>query len=80
MTLDQYPVILEQACSEHNPSVIAIYAFNIAQSFNSFYAKHKVLKAETDKKKQLRLQLCEMTANTLSSAMGLLGIKVPERM
>jgi arginyl-tRNA synthetase len=80
ITLEQYPAILEQACTEKNPSVIAIYAFTIAQVFNSFYSQHKVLKAETDKKKQLRLQLCEMTANTLSSAMGLLGIKVPERM
>lgn len=80
ISLEQYPTILEQAVVEHNPSVIAIYVFNIAKSFNTFYAEHSVMNAESDEKKQLRLQLCEMTANVIASAMGLLGIKVPERM
>jgi arginyl-tRNA synthetase len=80
MILEQYSSIISEAAEEHNPSVIAIYAFNVAQVFNSFYAKHKVLKAESEEKKQLRLQLCQMTANVIASAMGLLGIRVPERM
>ncbi|MBL7730304.1 MAG: arginine--tRNA ligase, partial [Chitinophagaceae bacterium] len=65
---------------EHNPSVIAIYVFNLAKSFNTFYAELSVLNAETEEKKQLRLMLSEMTANTIASGMGLLGIGVPERM
>jgi arginyl-tRNA synthetase len=80
VTLEQYASILEQAAMEHNPSLLAIYAFNVAQLFNSFYAKHKVLKAETEEKKQLRLRLSELTANVIASAMALLGIRVPERM
>ena len=80
MILEQFSSIISEAAEEHNPSVIAIYAFNVAQVFNSFYAKHKVLKAESEEKKQLRLQLCEMTANVIASAMGLLGIQVPEKM
>ncbi|HEX7845894.1 MAG TPA: DALR anticodon-binding domain-containing protein [Chitinophagaceae bacterium] len=78
--LEQYPTIIEQACAEENPSVIAIYAFNLAKLFNAFYTEHSVMNAESEEKKQLRLQLSEMTANTISSAMGLLGIRVPERM
>ncbi|HEV7781596.1 MAG TPA: arginine--tRNA ligase [Chitinophagaceae bacterium] len=78
--LEQYPTILEQAVAEHNPSVIAIYVFNLAKSFNSFYTEHSVMNAESDEKKQLRLQLSEMTANVIASGMGLLGIRVPERM
>lgn len=80
MSLEQYPIIIEQAAAEHNPSQIAIFAFTLAQLFNSFYAKHKVLKAETEEKKQLRLQLAELTANVIASSMALLGIRVPERM
>ncbi|HLG39518.1 MAG TPA: arginine--tRNA ligase [Chitinophagaceae bacterium] len=80
VNLEQYPSIIEQAVMEHNPSVIAIYTFNLAQLFNSFYNKHKILKAETEEKKELRLQLSELTANIIASSMGLLGIKVPERM
>lgn len=78
--LEQYPTIIEQACTEHNPSVIAIYVFNLAKSFNSFYTEHSVMNAESEEKKQLRLQLSAMTANVIASGMGLLGIKVPERM
>ncbi|MEO7924558.1 MAG: arginine--tRNA ligase [Chitinophagaceae bacterium] len=80
ISLEQYPTIIEQACNEHNPSVIAIYVFNLAKSFNTFYTEHSVMNAESEEKKQLRLQLSEMTANVIASGMGLLGIKVPERM
>jgi arginyl-tRNA synthetase len=80
ISLEQYPTIIEQAVAEHNPSVIAIYVFNVAKSFNTFYTEHSVMNAESEEKKQLRLQLSEMTANVIASGMGLLGIKVPERM
>jgi len=78
--LEQYPTTIEQAVVEHNPSIIAIYIFNVAKLFNSFYTEHSVMKAESEEKKQLRLQIAAMTANVISSGMSLLGIKVPERM
>lgn len=78
--IEQYAAIIEQAAAEYNPSVIAIYAFNLAKDFNTFYTEHSVVNAESEDKKQLRLQLCEMTANTIASSMQLLGIRVPERM
>lgn len=80
ISLEQYPSIIEQTIVEHNPSVIAIYVFNLAKSFNTFYTEHSVMNAESEEKKQLRLQLSEMTANVIASGMSLLGIKVPERM
>ena len=78
--LEQYPTTIEQAVVEHNPSIIAIYIFNVAKLFNSFYTEHSVMKAESEEKKQLRLQIAAMTANIIASGMSLLGIKVPERM
>jgi arginyl-tRNA synthetase len=78
--LEQYQTVLEQAVVEHNPSVIAIYVFELAKLFNSFYTEHSVMNAESEEKKQLRLQLSQMTSNIIASAMHLLGIKVPERM
>ena len=78
--LEQYTVVLEQALAEHNPSVIAVYIYEVAKLFSSFYNEHKVLNAESEEKKQLRLQLCELTANVIAPAMALLGIRVPERM
>jgi len=78
--LEQFSTIVEQAATEHNPSVLAIYAFELAKMFNAFYTEHSVMNAESEEKKQLRLKLSEMTANVIASTMGLLGIKVPERM
>ena len=78
--LEQFNVTIQQAATELNPSLVAIYAFNLARLFNSFYAAHSVRNAETDEKKQLRLKLSALTANTIAQSMHLLGIKVPERM
>jgi arginyl-tRNA synthetase len=78
--LEQFTVVLDQSLKEHNPSVIAVYIYEVAKNFSSFYTEHSVLTAESEEKKQLRLQLSELTANVIASSMGLLGIRVPERM
>ncbi len=80
VALEQYPTIVHQAGEEMNPSVIAIYIYTIAKTFSSFYSEHSIANAETEDKKQLRLQLAAMTANIIKSGMNLLGIAVPERM
>lgn len=78
--LEKFPIMIRQAAEEMNPSVIANYAFRLAQQFNSFLTELKVLSAETFEKKELRLQICEFTAHVIRSSMALLGIRVPERM
>ena len=80
VTAEKYPSVLQEAVKEMSPSVVASYAFELAQAFNSFVNQHYVLKAETPGKRQLRLQLSGLTANILRSALALLGIRVPERM
>lgn len=80
INLEKYGGLLQQACLEMNPSLVAGYIFNIAKIFNSFYAEHSVSRAESESQKQLRLRICVMTANVVSSSMKLLGIRVPERM
>jgi arginyl-tRNA synthetase len=80
IVLEQYAVIVEQACTEMNPSAIAIYVYDVAKKFSSFYTEHSIANAETPAKKQLRLQLAAMTANVIKSSMQLLGVTVPERM
>ena len=78
--LEQFAAVLEKAATEYNPSEIAIYIFNLAKAFNSFYTEHSIANAESEDKKALRLQLAIMTSNVLKSGMQLLGIRVPERM
>ena len=80
VSLERYAAVIEQAGKELNPSVIAIYIYTIAKTFSTFFAEHSVANAETIQKKQLRLQLAQMTSNVIKSGMHLLGIAVPERM
>lgn len=78
--LEKFPLMIAQAADEMNPSVIATYVFRLAQNFNSFLTELQVLNAETEEKKELRLQIAQFTANVIREAMALLGIGVPERM
>ncbi|RYY40532.1 MAG: arginine--tRNA ligase [Chitinophagaceae bacterium] len=78
--IEQYGSTVQQAASEYNPSIIANYAFTLAKTYNGFYAEHSVLNAESEEKKNLRLELCRRTSSVLKAAMALLGISVPERM
>ena len=80
ITLEQFPVIIDDAANENDPSKIAIYVFELAKTFNSFYVEHSIANAENEEKKALRIQLAQFTSNTIKTAMNLLGIDVPERM
>lgn len=78
--LEQFPTIILEAANEMDTSTLAVYIFNLAKAFNSFYTEHSIASAETAEKKELRLQLSVLTALVISKGMGLLGINVPERM
>ena len=78
--LETFPTVLEDAANEHDPSKVAIYVFNLAKTFNSFYTEHSIGNAENEEKKTLRLQLSQLTAQVIKTGMNVLGIRVPERM
>lgn len=80
VTLEKFPSVITEAAEELNPSKIAVYLFNLAQVFNSFYTEHSIANAESAGKKQLRLQIAILTAQVIKSGMHMLGIRVPERM
>ncbi len=62
------------------PHRMCTYLFELAQTFTTFYEKVPVLRAPDEATRSSRLALCELTARTLSSGLGLLGIEVPDRM
>jgi arginyl-tRNA synthetase len=78
-TLYQFPEVVEQAANQYAPSLIATYLFSLAQSYNLFYQKHQVLKAEGDSR-LLRLKLTEAVGIVLKSGLNLLGIETVEKM
>jgi arginyl-tRNA synthetase len=77
---EQYPAVVVEAAAVLDPSKIAIHIFNLAKTFNTFYNELSIANAESEEKKNLRLQLAIMTANILKHGMQLLGASVPDRM
>jgi arginyl-tRNA synthetase len=78
--LSTFPAVVNEAAENLDPSKIAIYAFNLAKLFNTFYAELSIANAASETKKQLRIQLGILTAATLQKSMSVLGIAVPEQM
>ncbi len=78
--LSNFPAVINEAAETLDPSKVAIYTFNLAKLFNTFYAEHSISNADTEEKKQLRIQLGILTASTLQKGMQALGIAVPEQM
>jgi arginyl-tRNA synthetase len=54
--------------------------WDLTKSFSVFYTNNPVLKAETPELRDSRLLLCDLTARTIQTALGLLGIRTVERM
>ncbi|MCX6331718.1 MAG: arginine--tRNA ligase [Bacteroidetes bacterium] len=78
--LSLFPAIINEAADTLDPSKIAIYTFNLAKLFNTFYAELSIANADSEIKKQLRIKIGILTAATLQKAMHCLGIAVPEQM
>lgn len=78
--LTNFPAVINEAAETLDPSKVAIYTFNLAKLFNSFYADLSIANAESEEKKNLRIKLSILTAATLQKGMSALGIAVPEQM
>ena len=71
---------MRTAGDEFSPAILCNYAYALACDFNSFYHDLSILNEPDPAKKALRLLLAKNVAKVLCSAMGLLGIEMPERM
>lgn len=75
-----YSSELDRAATEYAPHILCSYLYDLAQSFNTFYGKHQVLKAKTEERRQLRIALVLATGQVLEHGLELLGIETVERM
>ena len=77
--LCQFAEIVPQVLNDFRPNILANYLFELANSFHAFYEACPVLKSE-EPARSSRLALCDLTRRVLKQGLGLLGIKVPEKM
>jgi arginyl-tRNA synthetase len=80
MALASFPETFTDAANELKPGDITAYANSLSDKFNSFYAAHPVLKAETPGLAGARLKVVEATRITIRNSLQTLGIAPPERM
>lgn len=78
--LVQFPGIVQSAASEHSPSLVSQYVYELAKTYNGFYQELPIFADDAREQMVLRLMLSTCTARVIRQAMALLGIQVPERM
>ena len=61
-------------------NLLTEYLYDLAGAYMTFYESCPVLTADTPQRRASRLRLCDLTARTLKLGLGLLGIRVLERM
>jgi len=79
-TLAEFPATVQEAGRDYSPAVIANFVYELVKQYNQFYHDYSILREENVAVRSLRLALCEATAKVVKTGMGLLGIRVPERM
>ncbi|MBQ9400704.1 MAG: arginine--tRNA ligase [Bacteroidales bacterium] len=78
--LNSYPMKIAEAAQEFSPAIIANYSYDLAKEFNQYYHETQILREPDAALKSARLVLIQTLASVLTRAMGILGIKLPERM
>ncbi|KKQ97629.1 MAG: Arginine-tRNA ligase [Candidatus Woesebacteria bacterium GW2011_GWB1_39_12] len=91
-TFIHFPEIIEEAVRNYSPNLLCNYLYDLAQKYNLFYQKHRILENVDSGKKNtpytehrspttsFRLTLTSATGQILKTGLYLLGIKVPEKM
>ena len=79
-SLEEFPMLVQQAAKEYSPALIANYAYDLAKKYHKFYAEVRVIGAESTESRNFRINLSVAVANVLQNVMNLLGIEMPEKM
>ena len=79
-SLYEFTEVVQSAGASLSPALIANYAFDLAKSYNRYYQETPIFREADPEKRNLRLQISELTALVIKNAMALLGIRVPEKM
>ncbi len=77
-TLYKFPEVVQSAAQNYSPNLICNFLFDLAQKFNNFYAKHRIIEGE--QVNELRLFLTQKTGEVLKHGMEILNLPVVEKM
>ncbi len=78
--LSAFPDTVKEAAKNYEPSTVARWCVDTAQVFNKFYIDCRIVNAESETLRIFRKSLTHATLASLTAALALLGIEVPEKM
>jgi arginyl-tRNA synthetase len=78
--LQLFPETIQLAADQYSPALIANYTYDLVRMYNSFFQNIPIFTADTMAEKRFRIQLSKATGDVIKTALGLLGIDVPNRM
>ena len=78
--LHNFDNTIKQAAVDYSPAQVANYVYDLAKEYSGYYNDTPILKEEEKDLILFRLQLSHTVGIAIKEAMGLLGIRVPERM
>jgi arginyl-tRNA synthetase len=78
-TLLHFPSVVRQSIDEWAPHHVAQYLLELAQTFNSWYSRNRIIDAENPSE-AYNIELTRAVAETIENGLYLLGIKIPSKM
>ena len=75
--LCQFQEVIAFAAINYSPNILCNYLYDLAQKFNTFYNRHRIIGSENE---NFRLALTTAVGSVLKTGLELLGISTPERM
>ncbi|MGQ4556746.1 arginine--tRNA ligase [Halobellus sp. GM3] len=76
----RFPAVIEQAADDLEPHVVATFAREFAETFNTFYRECSVLNADDPEVAAARLGAVQASRHTIANALDVIGIEAPDSM
>jgi len=80
LALARFPETFARSAEELNPTLLCLYANDLAQRFHEFYEKSDISHLQDEELRRQRASLVNATGTVLKNVTGLLGLKLAERM
>jgi arginyl-tRNA synthetase len=79
-TISRLDEVAAQSIATLEPATLAKYAFALAQRFNLFYHRYRIIAEPDATRRQFYLSIVELTQQALARTYDMMGISVPWRM
>src|SRR5689334_13654838 len=80
MLSQQLNDVISQCRNSAEPANLAKYTFSLARTFSRFYHDHRIITEQDDVRRGVLIAVTKIIRTQLSTALGILGINVPEQM